>query len=93
MKNIGKNNFDDYEKLDEIKRTVQAGSNIEIESIDFQRMSAKTSYNCLFDLNPRTKTIARFSNNVLNFFPKIYDSGIYTFYFYGLIEKTSKRYI
>jgi len=51
-------------------------------------MSAKVTYNCLFDLNPRTKAIARFSNNVLSFYPKSFDSGNYTFYFYGLIEKT-----
>lgn len=35
IKDIGNNNFENYEKLDEIKRTVKAGMNLEIESFEF----------------------------------------------------------
>lgn len=36
IKEVGNNNnFENYEKLDEIKRTVRAGMNLEIESIEF----------------------------------------------------------
>jgi hypothetical protein len=77
-----------YEKLGEIRKNVSIGSFVKVESPEFNRLSPTLKLSCLLDFNPRTKYITRFADNSLNFFPKLFDSGNYTFYFYGTIEKS-----